>query len=66
MPRQSPLSTGWSGPALDPYLSGVYAVQYIKGCQQVSLNPGDKPFPKMLAYLKHYTAYNVETNKNTK
>ena len=46
-------------------LTGEYAVQYVKGCQQVSSKPGDKPFPKMLAYLKHYTAYNVETSRFT-
>jgi xylan 1,4-beta-xylosidase len=31
----------------------------------VSEKADDKPFPKMLAYLKHYTAYNVETKRFT-
>ena len=52
-------------PGEDPFLSGQYAINYIRGCQQVSKNPQDKPFPKMLSYLKHYTAYNVETNRFT-
>ena len=29
-----------------------YAVHYVQGCQQVSNKTGDKPFPKMLSYLK--------------
>ena len=44
-------------PGEDPYLSGAYAVSYVRGMQQVSKDPGAKPFPKMLSYLKHYTAY---------
>ena len=45
-------------PSEDPFLSGQYAVHYVRGMQQVSSG-----HLKMLSYLKHYTAYNVETNR---
>ena len=45
-----------------PFLSGSYAVAYTKGMQQVSAKTGHL---KMLAYLKHYTAYNKESGRFT-
>jgi beta-glucosidase-like glycosyl hydrolase len=43
-----------------PFLAGTYAVAYVRGMQQVSKTTG---FVKMLAYLKHYTAYNKEAGR---
>merc|ERR1711907_699114 len=45
----------------DPYLAGEYGTEYTKGLQQVDPN-GQL---KMLAYLKHYTAYSVESSRFT-
>ena len=42
-------------PGEDTFLSGTYAVHYLQGMQQMSSGP--KPRFKMLAYVKHYTAY---------
>ena len=50
-------------PGEDPFLTAQYAINYVKGCQQVSNKPGGKPFPKMLAYLKHYTACKSDERK---
>lgn len=49
-------------PGEDPFLSGSYAVSYIHGLQQVA---GKRSRLKMKAYVKHYTAYNVESNRFT-
>jgi len=46
-------------PGEDPLLTGSYATEYVKGQQQRDA----KGFLKMRAYLKHYTAYSVETNR---
>ena len=50
-------------PGEDPFLSGSYAVEYLRGLQQVS--NGTRHHLKVLAYVKHYTAYNVETGRWT-
>lgn len=53
-------------PGEDPLLSGTYAAHYVQGMQQTA--PGKlsgRPQLKMLAYLKHYTAYSVEKNRFT-
>jgi beta-D-xylosidase 4 len=42
-----------------PFLSGTYAVHYLRGMQQVS----SQGHVKMLAYVKHFTAYNKEANR---
>ena len=47
-------------PGEDPFLSGSYATSYVQGMQQVS---GGQQ--KMLAYLKHYTAYSKEASRFT-
>lgn len=44
-----------------PFLSGSYAVQYLHGMQQM----GSDGNLKMLAYVKHYTAYNKEASRFT-
>lgn len=49
----------------DPYLSGRYASAYVKGMQQRATGAGGQPLYKMRAYLKHYTAYSVETSRFT-
>jgi len=46
-------------PGEDPFLTGSYAVEYVKGQQQRDANG----YFKMRAYLKHFTAYSVETNR---
>ena len=46
-------------PSEDPYLSGRYAVQYVRGLQA---GP-DPKYTKVLATLKHFTAYSVENNR---
>jgi beta-glucosidase-like glycosyl hydrolase len=43
----------------DPFLSGTYAANMVSGMQQKD----SKGYPKMLAYLKHFTAYSRETNR---
>jgi hypothetical protein len=42
-------------PGEDPFLTGTYAQHYVQGMQQWST--GAHPHLKMVAYLKHYTAY---------
>lgn len=46
-------------PGEDPYLSGSYAAEYVRGCQ---FNDNEK-YLKMIAGLKHYAAYSVEDNR---
>ena len=43
----------------DPLLSGTYAAEMVSGMQEKDA----QGHPKMLAYLKHFTAYSVETNR---
>ena len=43
----------------DPYLSGRYATQYVRGMQQIGRGAGGAAVYKMRAYLKHYTACNA-------
>ena len=46
-------------PGEDPYHSGTYGYHMIEGMQEKD----DNGHPKMLAYLKHFTAYSTETNR---
>jgi len=46
-------------PSEDPFLSGEYAVEYVNGCQELDKNG----HPRMLAFLKHFTAYSMEANR---
>ncbi|EDQ91999.1 uncharacterized protein MONBRDRAFT_337, partial [Monosiga brevicollis MX1] len=46
-------------PGEDPYLSGTYATHMVRGMMQADA----AGHPKMLAYLKHFTAYSTETNR---
>lgn len=46
-------------PGEDPFLSGTYAVEMVSGMQEKD----SKGFPKMAAFLKHYTAYSRETDR---
>eukprot|EP00051_Salpingoeca_urceolata_P002175 m.47862 g.47862 ORF g.47862 m.47862 type:complete len:851 (-) comp11951_c0_seq1:94-2646(-) len=46
-------------PGEDPFLNGIYAKHMIQGMQEKDA----KGYPKMLAYLKHFTAYSRETNR---
>ena len=46
-------------PGEDPFLSGTYAAEYTLGLQQID----EQGFFKMKSFLKHFTAYNVETNR---
>ena len=46
-------------PGEDPYLNGHYAKEMVLGMQTEDKNG----HPKMLAYLKHYTAYSTEDNR---
>jgi len=48
-------------PSEDPYLNGEYAIQYIQAMQQVDSNG----YQKMLAFLKHFTAYSREENRGS-
>ena len=48
-------------PGEDPYLSGEYAAAYVQGLQQPQ--PGGEL--KILAMLKHYTAYSKEVDRFT-
>mmetsp|Transcript_412 Transcript_412/g.589 ORF Transcript_412/g.589 Transcript_412/m.589 type:complete len:766 (-) Transcript_412:179-2476(-) len=43
-------------PGEDPFLNGAYAAEYVKGMQQVDENG----YHKMNSYLKHFTAYSRE------
>ena len=44
-------------------VQGTYGQHYVMGMQQMSEGP--RPHLKMIAYLKHYTAYSVETSRFT-
>ena len=45
----------------DPYLTGAYAVEFLRGMQE-----GEEPgFYKMTAGVKHYAGYSMETNRFT-
>lgn len=46
-------------PGEDPYLNGQYATHYVQGMQQIDNNG----YIKMLAFLKHFTAYSREVNR---
>eukprot|EP01062_Namystynia_karyoxenos_P013270 TRINITY_DN1478_c0_g1_i1.p1 TRINITY_DN1478_c0_g1~~TRINITY_DN1478_c0_g1_i1.p1 ORF type:complete len:869 (+),score=260.55 TRINITY_DN1478_c0_g1_i1:64-2607(+) len=46
-------------PGEDPFLSGTYAKHMVQGMQEED----SKGHPKMLAYLKHFTAYSRETDR---
>merc|ERR1719498_1990534 len=46
-------------PGEDPFLNGHYAAEMVRGMQEED----SKGHPKMLAYLKHYTAYSTEKNR---
>eukprot|EP00298_Acanthocystis_sp_HF-20_P010442 c18858_g1_i1.p1 GENE.c18858_g1_i1~~c18858_g1_i1.p1 ORF type:complete len:767 (-),score=379.05 c18858_g1_i1:13-2313(-) len=46
-------------PGEDPFLSGTYAAMMVQGMQEQDKNG----HPKMLAYLKHFTAYSTESNR---
>jgi beta-D-xylosidase 4 len=46
-------------PGEDPFLTGQYASQMVRGMQE----PDAQGHPKVLAYLKHFTAYSRETNR---
>ena len=43
----------------DPLVSGLFAVEYLNGCQEED----SEGHPKMLLYMKHYTAYSRETDR---
>eukprot|EP00948_MAST-09A_sp_MAST-9A-sp1_P002875 g2875.t1 len=46
-------------PGEDPLVNGLYGANMVKGMQEEDENG----YPKMLAYLKHFTAYSTETNR---
>lgn len=46
-------------PGEDPLLSGTYAHEMVSGMQEKD----EKGYPKMAAFLKHFTAYSTETNR---
>ena len=46
-------------PGEDPTLNGAYAAEMVGGMQERDA----RGYPKMLAYLKHFTAYSRETNR---
>lgn len=46
-------------PGEDPYHSGHYGYEMVRGMQE----PDAQGHPKMLAYLKHFTAYSTESNR---
>lgn len=46
-------------PGEDPFHSGIYGYEMVSGMQE----PDARGHPKMLAYLKHFTAYSRETNR---
>ncbi len=46
-------------PGEDPYLSGHYAKHMVHGTMETDKNG----HPRMLTYLKHFTAYSTETNR---
>lgn len=48
-------------PSEDPFLAGSYAVHYVRAAQE-----GDDPrYQKMVAGLKHFALYSVETNRGS-
>jgi len=47
-------------PGEDPFLSGSYAAEMVKGMQAAN----QSKFFKMVAGLKHYTAYSTETDRS--
>eukprot|EP00697_Spironema_sp_BW2_P017465 gnl/Spiro4/9155_TR4822_c0_g1_i1.p1 gnl/Spiro4/9155_TR4822_c0_g1~~gnl/Spiro4/9155_TR4822_c0_g1_i1.p1 ORF type:complete len:824 (-),score=178.02 gnl/Spiro4/9155_TR4822_c0_g1_i1:109-2538(-) len=49
-------------PGEDPFLTGMYAMEYVQGCQ----NGSDPRYLKMIAGLKHYDAYSVETGRGNR
>jgi len=46
-------------PGEDPFHSGTYGAEMMLGMQEEDENG----HPKMMAYLKHFTAYSTETNR---
>ena len=46
-------------PGEDPYLNGHYAKHMVEGMMEED----DNGHPRMLPYLKHFTAYSTETNR---
>mmetsp|Transcript_19145 Transcript_19145/g.48555 ORF Transcript_19145/g.48555 Transcript_19145/m.48555 type:complete len:862 (+) Transcript_19145:48-2633(+) len=46
-------------PGEDPLHSGLYAYEMVSGMQERDA----AGYPKMLAFLKHFTGYSVETNR---
>ena len=46
-------------PGEDPYLAGQYATNMVKGMQEQDSNG----YPKVLAYLKHFTGYSREETR---
>ena len=46
-------------PGEDPYFVGQYAAHMVSGMQETDA----AGYPKILAYLKHFTAYSRETNR---
>lgn len=46
-------------PGEDPYLSGQYAIYFVRGMQEKDSHG----YPKVMAYLKHFTAYSRETGR---
>lgn len=46
-------------PGEDPLLSGSYASEMVQGMQEEDA----QGYPKVIAYLKHFTAYSRETNR---
>merc|ERR1719235_2683551 len=46
-------------PGEDPFLSGSYAVEMVKAMQETD----EAGYPRMVASLKHFIAYNRETDR---
>lgn len=46
-------------PGEDPFVSGTFAAHMLQGMQEKDAHG----YPKMAAYLKHFTAYSTETNR---
>lgn len=46
-------------PGEDPFLSGTYAYHMVSGMQEKD----EHGYPKMAAFLKHFTAYSTESNR---
>ena len=47
----------------DPLLSGAFAAEYVRGMQFGDDEPSMNGTRRMLASLKHFTAYSRETNR---